>query len=316
MAIYFDTLNNYFLGDVKNGNADMAYPTISYTTAEKLTGNNINSQIASICSTLGLSYTISGDWSFPNGINVNETLSVTPVGDDINNTYGRKRFEIKFFNNGLTVNGFDNFNLFGVFGKTSQNGEGAFFANTNEYSAIFERQVAGVFSNRGVALCFMRREITDPTRHRYIFIYVGTLEDVQLPMFDSTYLGKSIIFVSSNYGTPAVDTANGWHYVVPLLQARNVLSSGSAFYNIVCADSQVPSANQLTEFYVKYNDSALNYPAIGKLKNVMYAQGTYLLGKPVKIAQTPYPDTGHNHWLPVAYWGTYTLLMRCYSSIV
>jgi len=63
------------------------------------------------------------------------------------------------------------------------------------------------------------------------------------------------------------------------------------------------------------DNDTLGYPAIGRVRNLLLAQGTYTIGKPVKIAPSVYPDDGFNRWLPVGTFSGKTVLMRCYSSV-
>lgn len=304
MTIFTDSISNYFLGDVLYGTHDVANPTISYTKAEKITGNNISTQITSICNSLSINHTISGDWTFPTLGSQNFSFRF-PNDTSVNHRFQYFSNSSGFLKRGKNDAGSD------VFGDLTTSIGSTLFIPVEESSLLYERQMCGVFSNRSIGLFFIRRRVAAPNTILSLFMYAGEMQDGQISMFTSTYLARSVIFASNNNGAGST----GWHYFVPNLVNKTVLSSGVAFYPINCSDGQTPGTEHTSHFWVRYDDVNLNYPYMGRLPNLLYAQGTYIIGKPVKLSGSVMPDLGHNHWLPVAKWGTYTILMRCYSSL-
>lgn len=313
MSIYTDATGRYYLGDVKYGNHDILAPTTSYTKADKITGGTLNTDIESICTSLGYGFRRTGDlrnwitddvvfeFSFPTEPTIARfALRGAPV-------FGSFRFQGR--DNGITYAGSTPYTA-GIFGYANNFGESNVLATTGETSQIYERQVCGSFSDKSFSLFFIRRLQGFPGSIFYWFGHASFWQEGTLPNFTSD-LGKCSIFCSG-YTT---SVGQGNHYDITNATNKTILNSGDAFYNIVCADAQTPGTEHTCGFYALYNDSLL-YPMMGRYHDLLYAQGTYIIGKPVKLDGSVFPDLGHNHWLPVSRWGTYTILMRCYSSIV
>jgi hypothetical protein len=314
MTIYTDATNRYYLGDVLYGNHDILFSTVSYTKADKLSTGSINTDLDSIATSLGWGYrrtSFLSNWiqaqavfefSFPTEP-TRARFVMTGVGATSFTVGGRADNQTY-----ANTSPFDT----GIFGYNSNFGEYAVLDPSGETSPIFERQVCGSFSDRSYSLFFIRRLAANPHVARYFFAHASFWQEGIIPNFTSD-LGKCAVFCSGdNNGAPL---AKGYHYDIANSTRKEILATGDAFYNIVCADLQTPGTEHNSGFYALYNDSLL-YPMMGRYPDLLYGQGTYIIGKPVKLDGTVFPDLGHNHWLPVARWGTFTILMRCYSSLI
>lgn len=150
-----------------------------------------------------------------------------------------------------------------------------------------------------------------------IFYYVGTVSDVNS---GSNYYSADIQFKtialiarsSTNLNPELLPPCAGAHYISNT--GKELLQTGDAQYPIACSDGQNPTSHWATDFYVFDNNDSFGYPAIGRVRNLLLAQGDYTIGKPVKISGTVQPDNGFNAWLPVGTFAGKTVLMRCYSS--
>jgi hypothetical protein len=67
--------------------------------------------------------------------------------------------------------------------------------------------------------------------------------------------------------------------------------------------------------YVFDNNPAIGSPCIGRVRNLLLAQGTYVIGMIVRIQGTVVPDNGFNRWVAIGTFAGKTVLMRCYSSV-
>lgn len=116
------------------------------------------------------------------------------------------------------------------------------------------------------------------------------------------YLGDSLTSLSQSN-----------HFIVGA--AKNLLQTGRAVYSISCSDGQSPSSQWATDMWVYDNNSALGFPVIGRVPNMLLGIGTYTYLKPVKIQGSVFPDNGSPWYLPVGTFSGKVLLMRCYSSV-
>jgi hypothetical protein len=318
MAIYTDATNRYYLGDVLYGNHDILNSTVFYTKADKVTGGTLNTDLESIATSLGYGYRRTGDL---------RDLTSNPFGYfEFGFPSEPTRARFAFFGNpGVGhINGRGDGSLFSntdyylsyIFGKgiaSTDMGESPVLTIGNESALPYERQVCGSFSDRSFSIFWIRRLPSNVNIPIYFFAHASFLQEGTIPAF-TTNLGKCCVFAACG----RIDNSHvaaGWHYDVGNSVNKQILSTGNAFYNITCADLQTPGAQHASGFYVLYNDNLL-YPMMGRYPDLLYAQGTYIIGKPVKIDGAVFPDLGHNHWLPVARWGSFTILMRCYSSLV
>jgi hypothetical protein len=161
-----------------------------------------------------------------------------------------------------------------------------------------------------------------------VFMHVGSLTNINTEnnYYNQSYT-SSIVMGSSRMGLNIVtdpENANGTYGTgtTGLMYFANrvfstgkmVLQSGKAQYSIVCSDSQIPISQWITDLYAFDNDSTLEFPAMGRCRNLLLAQGVYTIGKPIRIDGSVFPDNGFNCWLPVGAYANKTLLMRCYTS--
>ena len=183
---------------------------------------------------------------------------------------------------------------------------------------------AGVSDGESLGLFKYQVDLVN-NRSRFFFRYQGILDQVNTNFnyYSANSLSNCIMFLGrsesgvtdryENTGSSLEAIVAGSHYIngTPKL----ILATGDAQYPIVCADAQSPTPTWATDMYVFDNNPSLGYPAMGKVRNLLFAQGTFTIGKPVRISPSVYPDAGFNCWLPVGGFGGKTILMRCYSSV-
>jgi hypothetical protein len=180
-----------------------------------------------------------------------------------------------------------------------------------------EIQCVGVADNESLAIWFYQYNFSG-NNFRTALYYAGTVDDVNTNFnyYDANVTTKSIMmctnFTGNSFYTSAPTIYVG-HRIAST--AKFALTTGDAQYPIVCSDGQTPTSQWATDFYVFDNNATLGYPAIGKVRNLLLAQGTYTIGKPVKLQGSVVPDNGFNRWLPVGTFAGKTVLMRCYSSV-
>lgn len=188
--------------------------------------------------------------------------------------------------------------------------------NATLYSEV---QWAGCCDGESLALFITQKRFSTNTTN-YYFFYVGKLLDINTGFnyYSASLENQTIFLIGTNnpnnpFGGNTIPLIDGSHYIAS--SGKILLSSGDAQYSIVCADGQSPTAQWATDMYVFDNNVTLGYPAIGRVRNLLLAQGTYTIGKPVRIQGTVQPDNGFNSWLPVGTFGGKVVLMRCYSSV-
>ena len=188
-------------------------------------------------------------------------------------------------------------------------------------------QVCGVANNLGVSLYFTQKQYV-PTQPNFIgqiscFAHAGRLANINNTTNRYLALENSSIVLAggcnSFSGTfldnelfNSVIRIGGRHFISNT--RRNPLYTGRAVYPIACADGQNPTAVWATDMYVFDNASDVGFPAIGRVPNLLLAQGNYTLNKVVRIDGLVFPDGGSNAWIPIGNYAEKVLLMRCYSD--
>ena len=340
MTIYADTIGNKFLGDCIYANHNIGYPTLNFLKADQL--NNFSANLASLLTAAGLPFRniipqtdIS---SFLGGAILTKSIVHFGGNGDINDRYG---FAVNWNNVASTGSGgpVTLFNNNGSANVTNSMNESTNLLARADISANFYGVAGGMQSLRwdtaepnithspvyvmGVAdsqscgLLFYQRLFTS-NRVLYWFVYAGVLADVNTNnnYYDASIVSSSFILAGgqvTNIDGRFIQPLGGRHYISNT--AKLPLETGDAQYPIVCSDGQNPTATWATDFYVFDNNPNLGFPVMGRVRNLLLAQGSYTIGKPVRISPSVYPDAGFNAWLPVGTFAGKTVLMRCYSSV-
>lgn len=350
MSIFTDSVGNTFLGDCIWGTHNSNYPTQFYLTASPF--DSLISNIQSWFSTSGNLLTYTNTQETLNTLQAGTTSTSVDFfrGAFASDLAGSNpKFKLKSHFTPVNITGsYEGINLLAGLNNGDVNSatnnilRQQPFANTNFDSTGYGLAINdgsgpgtghiwfnqptcfGVMNNASLGFGIVRFRVNNSTGEITIgsgtFWYIGILDDLNTNLNYYTSDPHSKYFVFSSYFRNRGETTNtlgvsrGGHRP-PFLTARNVLENGRAIYPIVCADGQTPTENWMTDFYVFDNDVANNrFPAMGKVRNLGLAQGSYTLLKPVKIQGTTKPDNGFNRWLPIGYWGDMTVFTRCYSS--
>lgn len=340
MVIYADAIGNYFLGDCIYANHRVDYPTVNHLQAFPIGG--ISAELTALCTTAGLKFRNVLGQSFFDSLltstNLRNVLLFFGASDDsIDDRYTFKANwgggvtaagtssdgAVELFNNSGSTNTTNNLGLntnrlfaseiptssgYGLTGGITPLNWGInFFLNSNLW-------FAGVSDGKSLGLFTYQYDFVNNT-YRTNFHYAGLLDSVNTGFnyYSQNNITKSIALSGGRIDLSGNDILNGRHYIASA--SKYILSTGDAQYPIVCADGQSPTPTWATDFYVFDNNATLGYPAMGKVRNMLLAQGTFTIGKPVRIDPTVYPDAGFNCWLPVGTFAGKTALMRCYSSL-
>jgi hypothetical protein len=333
MTIYSDAIDNKFLGDCIWANNDINYPTTKFLQAHP--HSDVSAELTALLTASGLQFrNVLSQASFDSGASNSSLLTFGTISDTINDRYnfqcanfvgvglngGGSGTLIQMYNDtGYTAtnNTFSATNsIFGLSNMPStisSNGVGSFQglgfqAKTDSNSFI---QCVGVANNESLVLFFYQYNFTS-NNFRTALYYAGTVDAVNtnFSYYDANITTKSIamcIRTENNFYTSGREIFIA-HRIANT--AKYCLTTGDAQYPIVCADGQNPTSQWATDFYVFDNNSTLGFPAIGRVRNLLLAQGTYTIGKPVKIQGSAMPDAGFNRWIPVGSYAGKTVLDR------
>lgn len=354
MAVFSDSIGNHYMGDCIYANHNINYPTYNFLQASE--HSTVVSDITAILSNSGMKYrnvipqaTFNDSTAFgtskvimnlaPNSDTIDDRY-VWSIGKFLNTTFHSTTGysgapDYCLFNDSghaSTTTAFSSANnLYGFSDRNppalepillnSGHGNWGFYDYIATPNSIYsDVHWSGVSDGESVGFFITQSQFNVDYRING-FVYMGIVDDVNTNdnYYSENIATKSIFLMGYNstktnpsYNTTV--TVRGSHYIGG--SGKILLYTGEAFYPIVCSDAQTPSTQWATDLYVLDNDIDKGYPTLGRVRNMLYAQGTYTLGKPVKIAGSVFPDAGHNHWLPVGNYGTYTILLRCYSSVV
>lgn len=178
-------------------------------------------------------------------------------------------------------------------------------------------QIAGVADNKSLALFFINYNASGNIWYHFYYIGEVTSVNTNFNYYSGSVETRTVLIHNAvnAYTSPSTFyNASVGHRITST--SRSVLTTGDAQYAISCSDGQTPTAQWATDFYVFDNNSSIGFPAIGRMRNLLLATGTYTMGKTVKIIGAAMPDAGQNSWIPVATFAGKTVLMRCYSSTV
>ena len=196
------------------------------------------------------------------------------------------------------------------------------YINDFDYSPV---QVTGISNGKFLALFAIQTRLTDGHVFSH-FWYGGELDQVNTTFnyYSENIVTRSIFLFDYRQPTgdinlrfrPSTEKSNqffGRHFIGN--NNRLILRTGKAIYPISCSDGQTPQQIWLTDYYVFHANVDIGQPAMGKPYGLLYAQGDFTIGKPVKITGTVTPDYGSLWYLPVGTYGNRTILMKCYSSV-
>lgn len=348
MTIYSDTINNKFIGDCIFANHNISYPSINFLKTDSQLGSTA-SDLSDLCSQAGLRYRNVLPQSFFNTL-LAESLIISPILQKCLLYFGTNdvgdiddRFKFNFLTGGSGTSSTGGVEMYNhTLGATDTANAINITTNRLATTEIFTGSPYGVnggyfpipffpnpSSNVSSELCFsgvsdgkslglfIYRKIfqgTYPDSIVFSFQYAGIVDDVNTNYnyYSANLTTKTIILSGSGSQTVLTGRINGRNY---LPVSRYLLDNGKARYPIVCNDGQTPTATWATDFYVFDNNPALGYPAMGKVRNLLLATGTFTIGKPVRIEGLVFPGAGFNAWLPVGTYADKTVLMRCYSSV-
>lgn len=354
MTIYSDAIGNKFLGDCIYANHDISYPSVNFLQAEpeSLIIQGFSDLFTSVNADFVMNVSQS-DWDNRNitstfyglsGIIFRVTFQGDTTADSTNkryqwggshgvnvNTLPISHFGLRSYNNPLIPNTIINLypttgsqinNNLLYFGSTLGGAASVeinstnclFFQNNSLYSGI---QVAGVSDGQSLAFFLTNTRFTGTPLPIPRFFYMGRLANINTNFnyYNQTnWVNDSIMMMTVQPSSTNFDVfINGKHFIGGT--TKEILQIEEAQYPIVCSDGQSPTAQWATDFYVFDNNATLGYPAIGRVRNLLLATGSYTIGKPVKIQGVAMPDAGFNRWLPVGTFAGKTVLMRCYSSV-
>lgn len=302
MTITYDGYGNAFLGDGLYGNHSLNYGNNNYFQAYDIYSygvTQLNADLSAMMTTLNIPHTINStfgggiwriNWSSPND------LTAPAAG----------RFSVR-----LNITD-------GYGGAAVRDDAGSFVGSDSDYGFTY-----GNLTNSDVF--FRPQLIVNLSVDNFsLFITNNTTTSSKVSTFLHTSYLKNVNNSYGLYTTPQInscfackksqsDVWTGYHHISP--SRKNILTTGEANYPIICSDSQTPSYDWLTDWYVFDNNPSLGNPGIGRVPNMLVSNDTTMItGKPVKLTGTVKPDMGNNRWLPVGYWMGKTIFMRIYSS--
>lgn len=321
MTVFSDAVGNYYLGDAQYANHSLSYPNLDYLISNEELVSGDNSLFTEFFTGAGFSYSSVPAYSPSSSFTY---FSFSP--NNYSDTANHFSFKYAFTQPGGSPT--RNFIVDGS-GYTGTSTGFASFVNTSASTGkfhFFEESTDPDYSGKQLFMmgndnclgmvAFNTRFSTGVPNGA--FWYAGILTDVntEYGYFSSSDIYHSLYFSAGQFEL-ATNSINGKTLEPTTTTLKGILTTGKAIYSITCSDAQTPTTQWATDLYVFFDDDGgIGTPAIGRVRNMLIAQGSYTMGKPVKISGSVMPDLGHNHWLPVQNWGTYTLLMRCYSSVV
>lgn len=301
--ISFDNLSNFFAGDVRYGNYDINSPSSNFLVGEKITDFvNLITNLFEV-SDIGIVEEIitQEDLNSWSDFSIKSLLKFKLASTNI---YSLKR-AIMSGNSQLSLGNFS-YNAISLkpnepeievakiqkiydFSIASVNSNINWLATISEDSfalLLFESKVGG---NNMEFFYAGRTNITNPLNDYYTASPVSNA----VLLHSYTEIG----------GFPQVNTK---HFVGN--SEKSLLQTGPAVYPVSCGNGQ-----WATDMIIFDNSPGFNFPAVGRLPNLLLATGVYEYLKPIKLITAP--DTGSNVWIPVGTYASKTLLMRSYSSL-
>lgn len=330
-TIYTDGAGNKYLGDCVWAAHDISYPAVSYLESG-VNHTSLSADIASLFSAAGYQYRNVLAQSTINALtSTNYSLVHWATGSDSIDD----RYSINYaFGGGVgATSNHPPCYLYNDSGGTSTSNtpsatNSVLYTHTrssgiNDYSALRVNglglsasqklpSLVAVAGQKSLAMLWAQYTTT-ATFYGKGFFYTGEVLDVNtnFSYYSGSRLNYTVMFSSTFDASFGV--VMGGHYIAS--NKKVLLTTGDAAYSIACSDSQTPTAQWATDFYVFDNNATLGYPPIGRVANMLLGIGSYTYLKPVKIIGSVFPDAGSPWYIPVGTFAGKTLLMRCYSSM-
>lgn len=344
MAIFSDGVGNHYLGEAVFANNNVGFPSINYF--QGYPKETITQELTALCTQAGLNFRdVYPQIPLLDGTTAGTSLyCLIAFGADTDTINDRYAFIFNQFNSDNTgISDIGSF-LYNDSGFTGT-GSGPVTVTTNRIAFVRNREItnqgarpttgtdqpnrsniyfAGVSDGKSLALFYTRYFFENNPVNQNLayssFYYAGLLDDVNTNFnyYSNNNMTRSIL-LSGYSGANFTDIATnmppifGAHFATPT--GKLTLRTGDAVYPIACSDLQIPGPTWATDMYVFDNNATLGFPAIGRVRNLLLAEGTFTLGRPVRIQGSVFPDGGFNAWLPVGIYAGKTVLMRCYTTV-
>lgn len=312
---------NYYIGNCIFANHDLNFKTLDYLLSED--NSNISAELSLLCTNAGLKFrNVAPQASFDSGSLDFTFLTFAASSDTINSRYTFDKVNSVIgastpFSDGSSI--YNNTGYVPTNNSLSSTNKIVYAQNSQSYSRVTTggnviTQWAGVANSDCLALFSYSVSKSVPTNYSYQFWYAGILGDINTNFnyYSNNQQTKSVCFYFAN-NNGSYTYYGGKHFIAGT--EKNLLQTGEAAYSIICSNAQTPNSQWATTFYAYDNDIDIGYPIIGRVQNLLVAQGTYNIAKPVRL-NTPIGDGGSNYWLPVGSFAGKTVLMRCYSNVV
>lgn len=316
---YTDGINHY-IGDCIYANHDINFKTLDYLLSEE--DSNISAELTELCTNAGLNFrNVAPQAAFNSGTSDFTLLTFAADSDTINSRYTFDKVNSVVGASSPFSDGSSIYNDIGyepTNNSLSSSNKIIYAQNSQSYPRVTTggnviTQWAGVANSDCLALFSYSVSKSVPTNYSYHFWYAGVLGDINTNFnyYSNNQQTKSVCFYFANING-SYTYYGGKHFIANT--EKNLLQTGKAAYSIVCSDAQIPNSQWATTFYAYDDDTSIGDPIIGRVQNLLVAQGTYNIAKPVQL-NTPVGDGGSNFWLPVGSFADKTVLMRCYSSV-
>lgn len=343
MTIYSDTIDNKFMGDCIYANHRTDYLSVNHLKAYPY--SDVSAELTQLCTQAGLRFRnvlTQSEWDIGATVAFGRSLIAFGANSDgvmddrycfnchnfFQGAVGNTAGHISMYNDSgytLTNNVSSSTNL--ILGLFTSGGVGLVSSGATNSTSAYGFQspqntelntpiyVAGVCDGESLALFFYQTQLNTNVFNTR-FLYAGQLVDVNTNSnyYSANKVSSSFCLTIGNTTPFGVNLLSGGAHRIAGV-AKQSLQTGDAQYPIVCNDGQTPTATWATDFYVFDDNPALDYPGMGKVRNLLLATGTFTIGKPVRIEGSVFPDAGFNAWLPVGTYAGKTILMRCYSSV-
>jgi hypothetical protein len=305
MTIY-NIGSNYYLGNVKFGTFNVAYPSIPYL--EAFPHNAISAKISALCTAAGLPFrNVLPQASFDAFTQQKTLLAFGSQGDiddryvfdifDFLSTGGTYNSGSKIYNDAgytLTNNGVSSTNLLATATQVANGffNRGLDLVNPALDTTVSSIQWFGCANANELALgCYQHRFATN--QKVLTVFYAGKMSNVPTDFnyYSASNITKSMAIMSYQSDVGPGDHTMGKHYIAST--AKDVLKTGFAEY--ATEGSTTQWAKGLGFFD---NNTTLGFPTMGKSNILRVLEGTYTIGKPANI-------TGGNpslKYIPLGLW--------------
>jgi hypothetical protein len=330
MPVYSDGVGNHYLGDLgltTGTNADFL-PSGGITNAEGLAAD-----LASICTNAGLLYRDIAGFTYPS----TDRIIYFGAAGDIDDRYAFNGWNtstntshslntLLFNDSGAPGTALNSTNLLQYIGNRKLSSMGDYIGQWVDASV--ESRWAGCASSTSLSLFgynYVESAVNGVLNKLcWGFWYAGQLEDFT-PNFTNTVIHRSIIMSSSMLNINNNSSANGIYTSSGALTLDNLLCV--ALYNNSARRSVLTSSPATGPFNFSSGTQTRKLWAsdlrvidatsgvdMGKVKNMLLADGFFIPGVPIRLSSTLMPDAGSNLYVPVGKFAGRTALAKFYSS--